>query len=60
MHLLEPIRVIRDEGFFRALRFAFNILTTPDARRRVLSMAKMFREHRNNLAAVAFVVHKPG
>lgn len=59
MHLLEPLRVIRDEGLFRALRFAFNVLRTPEARKRVLSMRRMFRKHRRHLSAVTFVLRKP-
>jgi len=59
MHLLEPRRLIRDEGFFRALRFVFNIIRTPAARDRVVSMRRLFRKHRQHLAAVAFVVVKP-
>ena len=59
MHLLEPRRVIRDEGLWRALRFVFNLLRRPEARKRVFSMRKMFRKHRKHLAAVAFVAVKP-
>lgn len=59
MHLLEPHRLIRDEGFFRALRFVFNVVRTPAARRRVFSMRRMFRKHRQHLAAIAFVAVKP-
>lgn len=51
--LLEPARVVRDEGFFRALRFAFNVLRDRDARRRVFEMKRVFRRHRGQLAAVA-------
>lgn len=58
MHLLEPKRLIRDEGFFGALRFAFNLLRRPDARKRVLSMRRLFREYRDNLEAIAFVCEK--
>lgn len=53
MALLEPARVIRDEGFFRALRFAFNVLRDGDARRRVFEMRRVFRRHRRQIAAVA-------
>jgi hypothetical protein len=59
IHLLEPRRLIRDEGFFRALRFVFNVVRTPGARRRVFSMRRMFRKHRRHLAAIAFVAVKP-
>lgn len=59
MHLLESRRLIRDEGFFRALRFVFNALRTPEARKRVCSMRRMFRKHGRHLAAVSFIVVKP-
>lgn len=55
MALLEPARVIRDEGFLRALRFAFNVLRDRDARQRVFEMRRVFRRHRRQLAAVALV-----
>lgn len=53
MALLEPARVIRDEGFGRALRFAFNVLRDREARRRVFEMRRVFRRRREQLAAVA-------
>ena len=52
MALLEPARVVRDEGFLRALRFAFNVLRDAGARRRVFEMRRVFRRHRRQLAAV--------
>ena len=58
MHLLEPWRIIQDEGMFGALRFAFNLLFNREARRRVLAMRRVFAEHRDNLAAVVFVGQK--
>ncbi len=59
MHLLEPARLIRDEGLGRALRFAFNVATHPAARRRVLAMRRVFRKYGNHLAAIALVACKP-
>jgi SAM-dependent methyltransferase len=53
MALLEPARVVRDEGFFGALRFASNVLRDGDARRRVFEMRRVFRRHRGQVAAVA-------
>jgi hypothetical protein len=53
MALLEPARVVRDEGFFRAVRFAFNVLRDADARRRVFEMRRVFRRQRGNIEAVA-------
>jgi SAM-dependent methyltransferase len=60
MALLEPRRLLADEGFFGALRFAKNLVLHRDARRRVLAMRRTFRAHREQLAGVAIVSHKPG
>ena len=59
MHLLEPSRLVRDEGFFRAIRFVFNVARHPAARRRVLTMRRVFRKYKQHLAAVAIVAVKP-
>jgi SAM-dependent methyltransferase len=58
MALLQPRRVIADEGLFNALRFARNLLVHRDGRKRVLGMRRTFRRHRDRLAAVAIVAHK--
>jgi SAM-dependent methyltransferase len=58
MHLLEPWRIIRDEGLFGALRFAINLLRQREARRRVLAMRRVFGKHREHLAAVMLVGQK--
>lgn len=60
MHLLEPRRLIRDEGVFRALRFAWNVATHSEARDRVLRMRRTFRRFSDHLAAVVIVARKPG
>lgn len=60
MALLQPRRVIADEGLFGALRFARNLLVNRDARKRVLTMRNTFRKHRERLTAVAIVARKPG
>lgn len=52
MALLEPARVVADEGLMRALRFAFNVLRDAEARSRVFEMRKVFRRHRDQIAAV--------
>jgi SAM-dependent methyltransferase len=59
MALLQPGRLISDEGLIGALRFARNLVTHRDARRRVLAMRKTFRTHRAHLTAIAIVAHKP-
>ena len=60
MALLQPRRLIADEGLLGALRFASNVLTHRAARRRVLDMRRTFRQHREHLAAIAIIAHKPG
>jgi SAM-dependent methyltransferase len=58
MHLLEPRRLVKDEGLWGALRFALNVATHPAARKRVLSMRSVFRKFARNLAAVSFIAQK--
>jgi SAM-dependent methyltransferase len=60
MALLQPRRMIADEGLLGASRFAKNLLLHPDARKRVLAMRHTFRKHRDRLTAVAIVARKPG
>lgn len=58
MHLLESKRMIDDEGFFRALKIAFNILTNRVAKKRLSAMRKVFRKHQKHLNAVAILAEK--
>jgi hypothetical protein len=58
MSLLEPGRLIRDEGVFGALRFFSNVLRDSEARRRVLEMRSTFRRNRKHLGAVAIMAIK--
>lgn len=53
--LLEPRRLVRDEGLAGALRFTLNVLTDTEARKRVLAMQKVFRRYHEHLAAIALV-----
>ena len=59
MHLLEPRRLVQDEGLGRAVRFVFSVLRSPEARRRIWSMRRMFRKHRRHLAAISIIAAKP-
>lgn len=59
MHLLEPRRVLADEGLRNTLRIMKNVLTQPDVRQRVLEMRATFRKYENELCAVALVARKP-
>ncbi|WP_336250369.1 class I SAM-dependent methyltransferase [Stomatohabitans albus] len=59
MALLEPGRLIEDEGLGGFLRFVFNVMRNPSARERILAMRSVFRAHQENINAVAFVARKP-
>jgi hypothetical protein len=58
MHLLEPRRLIQDEGLLGAIRFTWNVAIHADARRRVLRMRRVFRRYRDHLAAVVIIGRK--
>lgn len=58
MSLLEPGRLIRDEGLAGASRFVWNLLRDSEARRRVLEMRSVFRRYRKQLGAVAITGSK--
>lgn len=59
MRLLEPGRLVRDEGGWGALRFVWRIVGDRAARSRVLKMRRTFREHRHRMAAICLVARKP-
>lgn len=58
MHLLKPQRMLADEGFFRTLKIGFNILTHPDAKKRIMKMRKVFKKYEDELTAFAIVAEK--
>lgn len=58
MSLLEPWRLVKDEGVMGAIRFAINVLRDGAARRRVFEMRRAFRRNRKHLAAVALLAIK--
>ncbi|HEU4361911.1 MAG TPA: methyltransferase domain-containing protein [Mycobacterium sp.] len=59
MSLLEPHRLIADEGLVGALRFIFNVLRDSDARGRVLNMRSTFRKYHRNMSAIEVIAEKP-
>lgn len=59
MHLLEPKRLIADEGLLRALKFICNVVRNKAARTRIIAMRKVFRENHKKINAVGIVATKP-
>jgi len=57
-HLLEPKRLLADEGILGAARFACNLVRMPEARRRVLTMRRIFRRYQNHLSAIVITARK--
>ena len=58
MHLLEPARIINDEGLFRSLKIGFNILTNPAARKRIMKMRGIFNKYEEQMTAFAIIAEK--
>ena len=58
MALLEPRRVIADEGLLRTICFVSNVVRDHDARDRMLGMRSTFRKYRANMSAIEIVATK--
>lgn len=58
MHLLEPKRMIADEGIFGSLRIGYNVLTHPKAKKRILAMRKAFKKYEQHISAITIVAKK--
>ncbi|MCT7352009.1 methyltransferase domain-containing protein [Streptomyces sp. 15-116A] len=55
MALLEPRRLVDDEGLIPALRIAVRALRDPAALRRVVHMRRVFRRHSAHLGAISLI-----
>jgi SAM-dependent methyltransferase len=55
MALLEPRRLVTDEGLIPALRIVGRALRDPSALRRVLHMRRVFRRHSAHLGAISLL-----
>ncbi len=60
MHLLEPRRLLQDEGLGGALRFLWNVIRNKESRERILAMRGVFHKYESHLAAIMLVAHKTG
>lgn len=58
MHLLEPGRMVDDEGLLNTLKIAFNILRNRKAFRRILEMQRVFRKYQQDMNAIMMVAQK--
>jgi hypothetical protein len=60
LHLLEPRRLVADEGAIGAMRFAWNVARDHESRQRVLQMRQVFRKYSEHLTAVVMVATRDG
>ena len=61
MNLLEPRRVMQDEGWRGSLRIAFNMVRDPILRRRILAMRRLFCRYKEHVGAISLVEQRePG
>ncbi|RKD97704.1 class I SAM-dependent methyltransferase [Halopiger aswanensis] len=58
MALLEPRRVLADEGLLGALRIGYNLLRKPQARQRARSLRRVFGRYEDQLRAIALVAER--
>jgi cyclopropane fatty-acyl-phospholipid synthase-like methyltransferase len=58
MQLLNPRQVIQDEGVFNTLQIAWNLLTQPPLRKRLLSIKQVFSQHQQDLGYIIFTAMK--
>ncbi|MBN9614328.1 MAG: class I SAM-dependent methyltransferase [Acidobacteriales bacterium] len=55
MHLLEPRRLLQDEGLMGSLRIAFRVATRPELGSRFRSMRRLFAQYGEHLGAISLV-----
>ena len=55
MHLLEPRRLLQDEGLVGSLRMAFHMATKPELGSRIRAMRRLFAEYGEHLGAISLV-----
>ncbi len=55
MGLLNPRQMIADEGLLRTVKIAWNILTNPNLRYRVLNMRRNFQQYRHDIGYIVFM-----
>ncbi len=59
MLLLEPQRMIHDEGLLGAMRFVSRVIASPSARRRIWGIRQTFKRYSDYINAAAHIAVKP-
>ena len=55
LDLLEPGRILQDEGILRCLRIVCNVARDPVLRQRMLAIRRIFRKYKEHLGAISIV-----
>lgn len=55
LDLLEPRRMLQDEGILRCLKIAFNVASDSRLRQRIIGIRRIFRRYREHLGAISIV-----
>jgi SAM-dependent methyltransferase len=55
LDLLEPRRMLQDEGIFRCLKIACNVLKDGLLRQRILAIRRIFHRYREHLGAISII-----
>ncbi|QHC86340.1 SAM-dependent methyltransferase [Empedobacter brevis] len=58
MHLLEPFRIIDDEGIRGFVHIIKNIATQPEIRERIIRMKEVFKKYEKYLCAIVLIAKK--
>lgn len=58
MALLTPTRVIQDEGVVDAAKFAWNVLTHPPIRQRLLPIRRVFKQYEQDLGYILQIAER--
>ncbi|GGG24026.1 methyltransferase [Lysinibacillus alkalisoli] len=58
MHLLQPKRLVQDEGMFGVMKIAKNVIINPKARKRVIKMKNTFTKYEPYLQGICIVARR--
>ncbi|XGV98137.1 MAG: class I SAM-dependent methyltransferase [Leptolyngbya sp. BL-A-14] len=58
MGLLNPTRIIQDEGFRDAIQFFWNVLTQVKIRNRLVAIRRVFKQYRQELGYIALCAER--
>lgn len=58
MLLLKPGRMLQDEGWLRTLKIGCNIITHPQARKRIMQMRRVFEKYQDHMNAIVVIAEK--